>query len=193
MNIKNIAFTYFRKSKIIANHFHFARYACNAFNNIGISVQKKLPKDERKYFKHSRKLLLPRKCNLKTDEQENKLSYILINYSEDLRIAYIEKGALLDLINSTDFFETKTKSLIQWVKRNLESPISELQECARTYQHWYAVIKNSLEVPFSNGATEGFNNKIQVLKRASKISDKYVNLSMVNKPINIIGNICIFN
>ena len=164
---KDIAFTYFRKAKIVADHFHFARYACNAVNDIRIAVQKKLPKDERKYFKHSRKLLLSRQCNLKTDEQKDELSYILINYSEDLRIAYREKEALLDIIHSTDSFETKSKSFSEWVKRNLESPITQLQECAKTYQHWYTEIKNSLEVPYSNGATEGFNNKIKVLKRVS--------------------------
>ena len=164
---KDIAFTYFRKAKIIADHFHFARYACNAVNDIRIAVQKNLPKDERKYFKHSRKLLLSRQSNLKTDEQKDELSYILINYSEDLRIAYREKEALLDIIHSTDSFETKSKSFSEWVKRNLESPISQLQECAKTYQHWYTEIKNSLNVPYSNGATEGFNNKIKVLKRVS--------------------------
>ena len=134
-----------------------------------------MPKDERKYFKHSRKLLLSRKCNLKTDEQVDELSYILINYSENLRIAYREKEALLDIIHSTDSFETKTKSLIEWVKRNLESPITQLQECAKTYQHWYTEIKNSLEVPYSNGATEGFNNKIKVLKRVSFGMRNFIN------------------
>ena len=115
---KDIAFTYFKKAKIIADHFHFVRYACNAVNDIRISVQKNLPKDERKYFKHSRKLLLSRKCNLKTDEQADELSYILINYSENLRIAYREKESLLDIIHSTDSFETKTKSLSERIKRN---------------------------------------------------------------------------
>lgn len=42
---KDIAFTYFRKAKIIADHFHFVRYAYNAVNDIRISVQKNLPKD----------------------------------------------------------------------------------------------------------------------------------------------------
>ena len=163
---KDIAFTYFRKAKIIADHFHFARYACNTVNDIRISVQKNLPKNQRKYFKHSRKLLLSRQCNL-TDEQKDELSYILINYSEDLRIAYREKELLLDIIHSNDDFETKSKSFCDWVKRNLESPVIQLQECAKTYQHWYTEIKNSLEVPYSNGATEGFNNKIKVLKRVS--------------------------
>ena len=164
---KDIAFTYFRKAKIIADHFHFIRYACNAVNDIRISVQKKLPKNERKYFKHSRKLLLSRQCNLKTDEQNDELSYILINYSEDLRIAYREKELLLDIIHSNDAFETKSKSFSDWIKRNLESPVTQLQKCAKTYQHWYIEIKNSLGVQYSNGVTEGFNNKIKVLKRVS--------------------------
>lgn len=164
---KDIAFTYFRKAKIIADHFHFARYACDAVNNIRIEVQKNLPDKERKHFKHSRKLLLSRNCNLKNDEQRDELSYILINYSENLRIAYREKEELLDIIHSSEQSDIKIKKFSEWVKRNLESDIPQLKECARTYQHWYIEIKNSLEVPYSNGPTEGFNNKIKVLKRIS--------------------------
>ena len=164
---KDIAFTYLRKAKIVADHFHFVRYVCNAVNQIRISLQKNLPKSERIYFKHSRKLLLSRKCNLKTDEQKDELSYILINYSEDLRIAYREKEELLDILHSNDSSEVKIKSFSEWVKRNLESPVSQLRDCAKTYQHWYTEIKHSLEVPYSNGVTEGFNNKIKVLKRVS--------------------------
>ena len=37
---KDITFTYLRKAKIIAKDFHFVRYACNAVNDIRISVQK---------------------------------------------------------------------------------------------------------------------------------------------------------
>ena len=164
---KDIGFTYFRKAKIIADHFHFARYACDAVNKIRIQVQNKLPKKERIYFKHSRKLLLSRACNLKTDEQRDELSYILINYSENLRIAYREKEELLDIIHSKQQSELKVSRLNSWIKRNLESDIEQLRECAKTYQHWYSEIKNSLEVPYSNGPTEGFNNKIKTLKRVS--------------------------
>ena len=164
---KDIAFTYLRKAKIVADHFHFVRYVCNAVNQIRISLQKNLPKSERIYFKHSRKLLLSRKCNLKTNEQKDELSYILINYSEDLRIAYREKEELLDIIHSNDSSETKIKAFSEWVKRNLESPVSQLRDCAKTYQHWYTEIKHSLEVSYSTGVTEGFNNKNKVLKRVS--------------------------
>ena len=164
---KDIGMTYFRKAKIVADHFHFARYACDAVNKIRIEVQNKLPKKERIYFKHSRKLLLSRACKLKTDEQKDELTYILINYSEKLRIAYKEKEELLDIIHSEQQSEIKISRLSVWVKRNLESDIAELKEVAKTYHHWYTEIKNSLEVPYSNGPTEGFNNKIKVLKRVS--------------------------
>lgn len=161
---KDISFTYFRKAKIIADHFHFARYTCNVVNKIRIEVQKKLPSDERKYFKHSRKLLLSRNCKL-TEKQNEELSYILTNYSEDLRVAYIEKEILLDILHSSENSNIKINKFNAWVNRNLTSDILELKECAKTYYNWYIEIKNSLEVPYSNGATEGFNNKIKVLKR----------------------------
>jgi len=53
---KDIGITYFRKAKIAADHFHWARYACNALDKIRIEVQSNLPKFERKYFKNSRYL-----------------------------------------------------------------------------------------------------------------------------------------
>ena len=171
---KDISFTYFRKAKIVADHFHWSRYACNVVNDIRVEVQKNLPKKERKYFKHSRRLLLSRACNLK-DEQKDELTYILINYSEKLRIAYKEKEELLNILHSPLDSSQKINQFSTWVKRNLESDIPQLKECARTYQHWYIEIKNSLEVPYSNGATEGFNNKIKVLKRVSFGMRKFKN------------------
>ena len=47
---KDIAFTYFRKAKIVADHFHWAKSICNALDNIRIEVQSNLPKSERKYL-----------------------------------------------------------------------------------------------------------------------------------------------
>ena len=41
---------YFRKAKIVDNHFHWTRYACNALDKIRIEVQSNLPKSERKYL-----------------------------------------------------------------------------------------------------------------------------------------------
>ena len=163
---KDIGITYFRKAKIVADHFHWVRYVCNALDKIRIEVQSNLPKSERKYFKHSRYLLLSRRCQLK-EERYDELENMLINYSENLRIAYREKECLLDIIHSKESAENKKKHFSEWVKRNLESPVPQLVECAKTYQHWAYEIKNSLEVPYSNGPIEGTNNKIKALKRTT--------------------------
>lgn len=171
---KDIGMTYFRKAKVVADHFHWARYACNALDKIRIEVQNNLPKSERKYFKHSRHLLLSRKCKIK-ENRYDELENMLINYSENLRIAYREKECLLDIIHSTESSETKKNQFIEWVKRNLESSVPQLVECAKTYQNWAYEIKNSLEVPYSNGPIEGTNNKIKALKRVTFGMTKFDN------------------
>ena len=150
--------------QIVADHFHWTRYAYDAVNKIRIEVQNNLPKKERIYFKHSRKLLLSRACNITNDTMKDELSYILINYSESLRIAYREKEDLLNIVHSDEKPNVRISNFNEWIKRNLESDIPQLHECAKTFQHWYVEIKHSLEVPYSNGPTEGFNNKIKRIK-----------------------------
>ena len=171
---KDIGMTYFRKAKVVADHFHWARYACNALDKIRIEVQNNLPKSERKYFKHSRHLLLSRRCKIK-ENRYDELENMLINYSEKLRIAYREKECLLDIIHSDESSETKKNQFVEWVKRNLESFVPQLVECAKTYQNWAYEIKNYLEIPYSNGPIEGTNNKIKALKRVTFGMTKFDN------------------
>ena len=111
-------------------------------------------------------LLLSRRCKIK-ENRYDELENMLINYSENLRIAYREKECILDIIHSDDSIDIKKEQFTDWVKRNLESPIPQLVECAKTYQNWAYEIKNSLEVPYSNGPIEGTNNKIKALKRTT--------------------------
>lgn len=162
---KDISMTYFPNAKIVADRFHFFRYINNALNDVRKDVQKNLPKSEQKHFFHSRKLFLSKMKDLKPEQLE-KLNYILINYSENLRIIYREKEDLLDIIHSNDS-DSKITRFNDWVKRNLSIDIPKLNEVAKTYSHWSYEIKNSLTVPYSNGVIEGFNNKIKNLKRIS--------------------------
>ena len=100
---------------------------------------------------------------------------MIINYSENLRFAYREKECLLDIIHSEESSKNKKELFSEWVKRNLESPVPQLVDCAKTYQHWAYEIKNSLEVPYSNGPIEGTNNKIKALKRVTFGMTKFEN------------------
>ena len=160
---KDLAKTYFPNAKIVADKFHYARYANEMVDLLRKKVQKNLPSSERKFFKHSRKLLLSRFKDLNEKQKEN-LKYILYNFSEDLRIVYREKEELLDIIHYEDS-EKAINALNDWIKRNSDSSISQLKSCSKTYSNWIKEIRNSLEVPYSNGPMEGFNNKIKTLKR----------------------------
>ena len=163
---KDLATTYFPNSIVVADRFHFIRYATEAVDTVRKQVQNKLSKNERKYFKHSRKLLLSKYENLKTKKQKEDLNYILINYSENLRIAYREKEEMLEIIRLEDKNKAIEK-LNNWVKRNLESHIIALKNCAKTYFNWIREIRNAIKVKYSNGPMEGYNNKIKTLKRVA--------------------------
>lgn len=161
---QDLAKTYFPNAKIVADKFHFVRYAVEAVDTVRKQVQSKLSASDRKHFKNSKKLLLSRYENLKTDKQKEDLNYILINYSEDLRKVYNEKEELLEIIQM-DNQEKAIDKLNKWVVRNLESPIASLKQCSKTYFNWIEEIRNALMVVYSNGPMEGYNNKIKTLKR----------------------------
>lgn len=163
---KDLAKTYFPNAKVVADKFHFTRYTTEAVDIVRKQVQEKLSRSERKYFKHSRKLLLSKYSNLKTEKQKEELQYILINYSENLRRVYREKEELLQLIQEEDKVKAIEK-LNGWIKRNLESDIPSLRNCAKTYFNWVEEIRNAIKVPYSNGPMEGYNNKIKALKRVA--------------------------
>lgn len=46
-----------------------------------------------------------------------------------------------------------------------DNPLSEFKACINAYHNWSTEILNALNVPYSNGFTEGCNNKTKVLKR----------------------------
>ena len=162
---KDLARTYFPNVKIVADRFHYVRYAVQAVDTVRKEVQNALTPEERRYFKHSRKLLLSRRENLSL-EQKKALDFILINYSVELRRVYNEKEELLRIVHSKEKYKA-IDQMNKWVKYNLESNYEVLQKCAKTYFNWIEEIRNSLLVPYSNGVMEGYNNKIKVLKRVA--------------------------
>lgn len=55
-----------------------------------------------------------------------------------------------------------------WTKEAESSRIPKFEKCAKTYRSWSRYILNTYKYShISNGSTEGFNNKIKVLKRTS--------------------------
>lgn len=54
-----------------------------------------------------------------------------------------------------------------WISNARGCGIKEFEKCAKTFQSWRKEILNAIKYGITNGVTEGFNNKIKVLKRSS--------------------------
>lgn len=157
-----IAKIYFPKATYVIDKYHWIRQAIWAFEAVRKDVQKKFSKGYRIYFKHSRKLLLKREEKLEQDELDR--VHVMLSTSADLSTAYFLKELLYELIDENDP-DVQKRKLSEWIDAAIDSDIKPFTKCAATYQKWFSPIVNSFYCPYTNAFTEGFNNKIKVLKR----------------------------
>ncbi len=88
----------------------------------------------------------------------------MLNLSPRLKEAYLLKEKFLEFIDAPDIYEA-VKKLKAWYLYVSVSNLPEFNYCSQTIFRWQESILNSFIVPFTNGYTEGVNNKIKVLKR----------------------------
>ena len=157
-----IAKVYFPNAIYIIDRYHWIRQTIWAFENVRKEVQKKFNKTHRKYFKKSRKLLLKRAKEL-TDEQMQQVN-IMLYASADLSNAYFLKERMYRILDEENPANQKVM-LKEWIEDASDSEIKSFVKCADTYRTWFTPISNSFYYGYTNGFTEGCNNKIKVLKR----------------------------
>ena len=91
----------------------------------------------------------------------------MLNISNELHDAYILKEVFLDLVNYSDYDHAEEK-IKSWIEMVYDYSIPEMVEVANTIKNWLPYIVNSfIDERFSNGFTEGLNNKIKVIKRVA--------------------------
>ena len=90
----------------------------------------------------------------------------MLLYNDDLRLAHHLKEWFYEICQSNDYFR-QVKEFNNWIKDASTCGIEEFEKCAMTYINWHDEILNAFKYGFTNGPTEGFNNKIKVLKRIS--------------------------
>ena len=74
------------------------------------------------------------------------------------------KEQFLNVLDCENRDDAKT-ALKFWIENAEDCGIPQFEKCAKTMRHWLPGILNSFDCPFTNGFTEGGNNKIKVLKR----------------------------
>ena len=109
----------------------------------------------------------------------------MLNISNELHDAYILKEMFLDLVNYSDYDHAEEK-IKSWIEMVYDYSIPEMVEVANTIKNWLPYIVNSfIDERFSNGFTEGLNNKIKVIKR---VAFGYKNFAFLRLSILYIMN-----
>lgn len=160
-----LAQSFFPNATVVIDKYHFIRQVTWAIENVRKRIQKTMPGYLRKYYKRSRSLILTRYDKLK-DEKKQEFDLMLL-YNDDLRLAHYLKEWFYRICQNPRYSEQR-KELLEWISTAEQSQLPEFERCAATYRHWCKEILNAFKYShISNGPTEGFNNKIKVLKRTS--------------------------
>ena len=161
---RDVARAFFPNAKIIIDRFHVVRFCTQAMDDVRKSVQKQLPADQRRYFKRSRRLLLAHRDKLTREDRA--AVDVMLCFSDRLMQAYALKEAFYDFMAAPDRTEADRR-LDFWLEACDRLRLPEFMDCRRMLRNWRVSILNAFEIRLSNGFTEGCNNAIKTLKRAS--------------------------
>ena len=162
LQFRDVMTACFPEASVITDKFHVCRYVTWALENVRKSEQKKFNDERRKYFKRSRWLLLARHEKL-NEEQCQQLENMLM-VSEKLRKAYWLKENFYVFMDSKNIDEAR-RNLKNWNLCFGVAQLEEFQRCFEIINKWQPYILRAFSMGYTNGFTEGCNNRIKVLKR----------------------------
>ena len=172
----------FPKAKYVVDRFHYIRYIMEALDKIRIRLQKTYNEKSKEYklLKNKKNVSLLRKygndVNWWVEVERYKNGHIvkmlpvdiikeILEISDELKRGYNLKELFLDIINHAVYEEAEVQ-LKNWIDICKKSEIEEFIEASGTIERWLEYIVNSfIDKRYSNGFTEGINNKIKVIKR----------------------------
>lgn len=161
-NFSQVARDMFPNATLIVDKYHFVRQVTWAVENVRKRIQKTMLPYLRKYFKRSRSLILKHRSQLKNHEKE--ALDVMLTYSDDLRQAYNLKEKFYKLCNESNYEKQKIM-LSNWILYAQNTKLKEFNACITAFCNWNKEILNAFKYNYSNGPTEGKNNRIKVLKR----------------------------
>ena len=161
-HFREVARVCFPNATLIADRYHVTRQALWGMERVRKNEQSKLSDRFRRYFKRSRWLLNKSPEKL-TDEDRERLA-LMFEIAPRLADAYRVKNEFLEVMHSESSHTGKQK-LIQWLYEVEVMDLPEFADCTKACHNWFREILNALDAPWTNGFTEGCNNKIKVLKR----------------------------
>lgn len=174
----------FPNAKYVVDKFHYTRYIMKALDDVRIRLQKEYGYNSKEYrmLKNKKNVSLLRKYSNDIDwftytrryrngKQVEILKYDLreklLEINKELHQGYILKELFLDLLEYSDYNHAE-EEIKEWINVCKDSGLKEFEEASKTIENWLPYIVNSfIDKRFSNGYTEGLNNKIKVVKRVA--------------------------
>ena len=146
----------------VIDRFHVVQHAVGALDTVLRSVQNQREPDEAKELKKLRRRWLKSANQLNVDE---------LIARADWRRRFPELCEVIDWVQDLrPWFERKDEkpareALLKLIERARESALDPLQSVAGTLSRWFEPIVRYIRHRYSNGMTEGFNNKIKLIQR----------------------------
>jgi transposase len=146
----------------VIDRFHVVQQAVEALDAVLSSVKKHLNKDDAKELKKLRKRWLKSTDQLNVDE-------LIARYEWCRRFPELRE-TLAWVQDLRKWFDRKyekpaREALLKLIERATQSAQEPLQRIAGTLTRWFEPIVRYIRNRYSNGMTEGFNNKIKLIQR----------------------------
>jgi transposase len=152
----------FGESVQVIDRFHVVKLAVDALDEVLRSVQKQLDPEEAKALKKLRRRWLKSAHQLHVDELIARYEWRrrfpqlreVIDWVQDLRLGFERK-----------YDKPAREALSKLIERASQSAHEPLKRMAGTLTRWFEPIVHYIRKRYSNGITEGFNNKIKLIQR----------------------------
>jgi transposase len=146
----------------VIDRFHVVQQAVDALDEVLRAVQKQLDPEEAKALKKLRKRWLKSADQLNVDELLARYEWRrrfpelreTINWVQDLRTWFERK-----------YTQPAREALVKLIERARQSIQEPLKRMAGTLSRWFEPIVRYIRNRYTNGLTEGFNNKIKLIQR----------------------------
>jgi transposase len=151
-------------AKLVFDKFHVVKKINEAVDSVRKNEFANASKEERIEMKHKRWIILKREKNLDKNEKEE-LGIIMAN-NEKLFKSYLLKEQILSIFDDKEScFDKINERIKTWSENVLNSGIEEFNEVINTMKHYWYGILNYFRFGMTNAIAEGFNTKINVIKR----------------------------
>jgi len=149
-------------AKIVIDKFHIAKVVNKALDEIRKEEFSNASDEERIQMKRKRFVILKRNQNL-NDKQREQLEVLMYNNNR-LYQAYLLKEQIADVLDE-NIMVTGLNRLEIWKQNVRRSGFKQMEKALKTIEKYHDKIENYFKYPYTNAGSEGFNNKIGVVKR----------------------------